>query len=298
MSINSISKPVHADYCEISIRKQELLKSIPSNKKKKKDWIKEWNKLERLEDHISLPFHANQQVLQTKPWENQCTIQEILSWRDLNYRSCKYEEQIDRREGSDATLCEDVYGMPPWAGLDSQLGYQWKTYLASKTVPQGMLAGVEAMETPQVKKSEMAGWDFHSEMQTFLQSRGFDDIEEFSEGDDEASSSHSQEDSTASTAESRPECVDGFNVSKEGEAAAAWEELCLALNQLESASKVFTLEASRQHSMINAATTQLQKLRKKPNTPRIRREIKALEDSIEDQTLRMEGAEVRWRYVE
>lgn len=49
---------------------------------------------------------------------NKCSTQELLAWRYYNDGTCLEEEQIDRRQGSEAILFEELYSMPHWIGLE------------------------------------------------------------------------------------------------------------------------------------------------------------------------------------
>lgn len=116
----------------------ELLKSIPANKKKKtKEWLHEWNNLEFTEVHSSI--RTNLEVIKVKPWEGKCSVKELLARRDYYYGNCLDEEQLDLRHGSDAILCEEVYGMPSWAGTDPQLCHP-------QLITKGHNESLEAME--------------------------------------------------------------------------------------------------------------------------------------------------------
>ena len=70
----------------IEYRKQ-LLEHIPSNKKRKKDWLVTWNQLQSADEAInkrnSKIETGIKSVQESHPWINSCSDSLILAWRDV-----------------------------------------------------------------------------------------------------------------------------------------------------------------------------------------------------------------------
>ena len=90
----------------------KLLEHIPANKKKKKEWIAQWNHLQKLAEAL----RTEPKDLQPKsgidieiyPWRNQCNSSLILAWRDHIYKNSQIDS-TDLELANEFSFSQDLF---------------------------------------------------------------------------------------------------------------------------------------------------------------------------------------------
>lgn len=96
---------------------------MPSNKKKLKAWATTWNQMEKREvTQSKLPS-----ILQVRPWENQCSVQELLDWRDHLFKDC-YTGNEEEGQEEELGLFSAMKRSQLCAGTSSEVS---KTFLGT-----------------------------------------------------------------------------------------------------------------------------------------------------------------------